>query len=156
MQASQKLERARQDFLEAQRLYADKQYGAALEILDALDTQYPASKNILFARAHCLAQLFRTVEAVKICDRILARYDYPEARDLKMQLIKNDGMPPGVNLEGGVDLKPMDLGLDLQPRGHSHSHAGAGRPRWYWPLIAAGALVAGGLALFAVRFLMAS
>lgn len=156
MQASQKLEAARQEFLEAQRLYADRQYGAALEILDALDKQYPASKNILFARAHCLAQLFRTVEAVKICDRILARYEFPEARELKMQLIKTDGMPPSVNLESGVDLQPLDLGLDLQPRSHSGSRAGRGRPTWHWALMGTAVLAVALVALYAGMTLLGS
>jgi thioredoxin-like negative regulator of GroEL len=154
--ASHNLEAARQEFLEAQRLYADRQYGAALEILDALDKQYPASKNILFARAHCLAQLFRTVEAVKICDRILARYEFPEARELKMQLIKSDGMPPSVNLESSVDLRPMDLGLDIQPRSHSGSRSGRRRPRWHWALAGCVILAIAGLVLYAGMTLLGS
>jgi thioredoxin-like negative regulator of GroEL len=137
------LNEAREKFLESQRLFAGRRFSEALAILRELDQAYPASKNILLAQAQCLAHLFQSVEAVKICDRIIARYDCPPAHDLKMHLVKNDGMPPTVNLDSGLDLQPMDLGIDSRPRSSSDAGRKRGRPRWVW--IAAGLGVAAGV-----------
>lgn len=144
-----RLDEAREKFLESQRLFADRKFAEALVMLRDLDQAYPASKNILLAKAQCLAHLFQSVEAVKICDRILARYDCPPAHDLKMQLVKNDGMPPSVNLDSALELKPMDLGIDSKPRGSSEDGSG----RWRWTHIAVVAAVAGLLALAAIGLL---
>lgn len=144
-----RLEEAREKFLESQRLYGDRKYNEALAVLRELDRAYPASKNILLAQAQCLAQLFQTVEAVRLCDRILARHDCPPAHDLKMQLVKHDGMPPPVNLDSGVGLKPLDLGIDSKPR--SSTEGKPSRPR---PVVVA-AVVAAGLVFLAVLVLVA-
>lgn len=86
-------ETARKEYLKASRLYLEGQYAAALVILDALDRRYPRQRNLMLARAHCLAKLFRPIEAVVLCDRILGRHECPEAHELKMRLVKNDGIP---------------------------------------------------------------
>lgn len=96
-------EEAKAQYAQAERLYREEQYAAALEILGQIDKAFPKTRGIMLLQAYCLAQLYRPKEAVLLCDRILARSESPEALDLKHRLIRDDGMP---NRPGGGE-KPM-------------------------------------------------
>jgi hypothetical protein len=95
---------AKEQFAKAEKLYADGQFANAFTILAELDKAYPKQKNIMLLRAYCLAGLYRAQDAVLLCDRILARFDCPEAHDLKIRLVKNDGLPVMPGREYGTPL----------------------------------------------------
>ncbi len=84
---------AKMKYQEADTLFRENQYAAALAILDDLDKAFPKTKNIMLLRAFCLAHLYRAQEAIRVCDRILGRFECPEAHDLKISLVRNDGLP---------------------------------------------------------------
>ena len=95
---------AKEQFAQAEKLYQDGQYANAFALLAELDKAYPRQKNIMLLRAYCLAGLYRAQDAVLLCDRILARFDCPEAHDLKIRLVKNDGLPVMPGREYGTPL----------------------------------------------------
>ncbi len=95
---------AKENYFTAEKLYRQGQFASALEMLDAIDKAYPKQKNIMLLRAYCLAELYRAQQAVMLCDRILGRFDCPEAHDLKMRLVKNDGLPSMPGRDYGTPL----------------------------------------------------
>ncbi len=105
-------------FRESQQRYQEGQYAEALERLDTVNGAFPNDKAVMYLRAQCLAHLFRTVQAVKACDRLLSRHHCPEAKELKDNLIKYDGLkPPGVD-DGDPLPEPMiDLNLPKTSNG---------------------------------------
>ena len=95
---------AKENYASAETLYRQGQFASALELLDAIDKAFPKQKNIMLLRAYCLADLYRAQQAVMLCDRILGRFDCPEAHDLKMRLVKNDGLPSMPGREYGTPI----------------------------------------------------
>ncbi len=108
---------AKMKYQEADTLFRENQYAAALEILDDLDKAFPKTKNIMLLRALCLAHLYRAQEAIRVCDRILGRFECPEAHDLKISLVRNDGLP---SVPGRDTAPPRRI------ESSSKSHAGGG------------------------------
>jgi hypothetical protein len=58
---------AKKLFSESEQLFAQGQFSEALARLNELDRTYPNTKNILFPKAMCLAQMDRLEEAEAIC-----------------------------------------------------------------------------------------
>lgn len=140
-------ETAAQKYKEASRLYLEGKYAAALEILNQLERHFPRQRKLMLARAHCLAKLFRPIEAVVLCDRILARYDCKAAHDLKMRLVRNDGIPDDPEEFAAVPLPEPDP-FFKEPLG---SLQGVFVPTsYFWRQV----LQIGGIALFILIFLL--
>jgi len=141
---------AQQLFLEASQLYQEGQFAAAIEILEQLNRVFPNNEGVLLSQAHCLAHLFRTVEAIKLCDRIVARHKSAKALELKNYLIKNDGIPSFPNMDEDMPMPALGIVLETPHWLHrSVTPQGTGRRRWLWYLLGVMVLaVAVALALY--------
>ena len=82
---------AKRRFDQADVLYRQERYGEALEILDALDREFPDTRHVMYPRAMCLGKLKRLAEAVGVCDRIVERFGYAPARELRKALQTEQG-----------------------------------------------------------------
>lgn len=144
---------AQQLFLEASQLYQEGQYAAALEVLERLNHVFPNNEGILLSQAHCLAHLFRTVEAIKLCDRIAARHKSAKAIELKNYLIKNDGIPSFPNMDEDMPMPALGIVLETPHWLHrSVTPPVTGRRRWLWYLLGIAVLaVAAALVLHFLR-----
>jgi len=89
---------AKEKFREADRLFNERQYAKALEILSELDRTYPNQRAVLFPMARCLAGLRRLSEAIDLADRIARDFEYGPAAELKTRLqdkhARISSMPP--------------------------------------------------------------
>lgn len=94
-------------FDEANALYQDDDYRAALELLDALDAAYPENKNILYARAQCCAKLGKYDTAVALCQTCVERWDAPRAKQLLDRLRNEEYMH-----DAAGDSETNELELD--------------------------------------------
>lgn len=70
-------------YRDAGRLFRGKQYHEALEKLTELERTFPQNKDILFARAQCLAALGRQDEAAEVGSRLVALGDPRGAEFIK-------------------------------------------------------------------------
>jgi hypothetical protein len=77
---------AKEKFHEAERLFAERQFARALDVLTELDRTYPNQRHILYPMARCLAGLKRRSEAMDLADRIARDFDYGPAKELKDRL----------------------------------------------------------------------
>jgi hypothetical protein len=80
---------ATKQFRQADDRYRRGQYDAALLLLEELDDAFPNDKNLMFARARTLGKLGRCDEALEICDRLVAEFDYARAARLQVRLLKS-------------------------------------------------------------------
>ncbi|HPO13997.1 MAG TPA: tetratricopeptide repeat protein [Candidatus Hydrogenedentes bacterium] len=110
-------------YQQADKLFRENQFAAALEILDELDQAFPKTKNIMLLKAFCLAYLYRAQEAIRVCDRILSRFNCPEAHDLKIRLVRNDGLPVMPGRDSGPPRK-IDSSSKSQSGGSVFSRIG--------------------------------
>lgn len=79
-----------EQFNEAERLYQDRDYESALEILKILTFKYPETKNILFAQARCFMKLGDFEAAENLCKKCIRQWDSPRAKEL-LHRIQNQG-----------------------------------------------------------------
>lgn len=77
---------AKEKFRQADRLFNERQYAPALEILAELDRMYPNQRAVLYPMARCLAGLRRLSEAIDLAERIARDFDYVPAKELKERL----------------------------------------------------------------------
>jgi Tetratricopeptide repeat len=105
-----KSENASEEFKKADALYNDGSYADALEMLDVLDAAYPDTKNILYARARCLAKLGETSKAIALCEMCIEQWDAPRAQELLEQLGTVKNITDKTSLPDINDLN-MDSGL---------------------------------------------
>ena len=115
---------SREKFKEADRLFREGRYEAALDILRALDQVHANTKNILYPAALCLEKLGRGHEALPICERLIGRFQDPRAVELKARILdaRSAGPAPStaladLGLTGAADL------LDLEPARSVPAHA---------------------------------
>ena len=84
----------------------------SLHILQEIDTERPDTKNVLYALAVCCEMLGRNEEALDLCDRLIAKYEHPKARIIKLRIEKAlaEPEPPKVDLLANLGLgKPPTL-----------------------------------------------
>jgi len=101
---------ASDNFKKADALYNNGGYTDALELLDALDVEYPDTKNIIYARARCHAQLGDTATAITLCEICVEKWGAPRAKELLDELRNDGGDTSDTNLPEIKDLD-MDAGL---------------------------------------------
>jgi predicted esterase len=89
-ESSQRLPEAASAFHLADTLYRQGRYQDALSLLDGVDREFPRTRNVMYARALCLAGLGRKNEAVELCDALLERFAEPRAVELKAVIAGSD------------------------------------------------------------------
>ncbi len=77
---------ARERFRQAVSLYREKRYGACLVILDELDASFPYTREVMYARALCLASLKRLEESQTLCDYLISALNDKQAEELRDRL----------------------------------------------------------------------
>ena len=91
---------ARTQFQEASRLFAEKKYAEALQILDALSASNPRNKDFLYPRALCLRHLGRTTEASTLCQELVEQHGDERAskilKELEDETASAQSLSPGV------------------------------------------------------------
>jgi tetratricopeptide (TPR) repeat protein len=81
----------RQKFQQSKALFAQKRYPEALILLDELNTLFPNERHIMYARAMCLAELQRPLEAMQICEQAVAMHNDQKSRELLDRLRREHG-----------------------------------------------------------------
>ena len=82
---------AREKFVQSKTLFAQKRYPEALIVLDGLNAAFPNEKHIMLARAMCLAELQRPLEAIQICEQAVALHNDPKSQELLVRLRREHG-----------------------------------------------------------------
>jgi len=80
-------------FQQADRLFREGRYKEALYILNLLDESFPNDRHILWPKAMCLTKLGRRDDAIALLQRIVDEFDYPKAKDLLLQLAREQHDP---------------------------------------------------------------
>ena len=93
-----KAHEAEAKFKQADTLFRQARYREALELLVELDRAFPNTKRILFPLALSLFHTDCQGEAVQLCDRLIANFDYAKAKDLKARI--ESGELPGAFMAG--------------------------------------------------------
>jgi len=73
-------------FKQADNYYKQGRFQEALALLQEVDHEYPNEANVLYAAAMCFVELNRSQEAVRLCERILAKRPDERASALKARL----------------------------------------------------------------------
>lgn len=94
---------ARERFAQSKTLFAQKRYPEALIVLDELNATFPNEKHIMLARAICLAELQRPLEAIQICEQAVALHKDPKSQELLVRLRREHGPIQ----EGPTDLASL-------------------------------------------------
>ncbi len=94
-------------FKQADKLFNEGKFAEALGILNDLDSAYPNTKNILYAKAMCLFQLGHIDEAESVCDWLLQEFQDPRAYALKDQ-IQTKRAAADADPYGGLDMSALD------------------------------------------------
>ncbi|HPJ98036.1 MAG TPA: hypothetical protein PKW60_00995, partial [Candidatus Hydrogenedentes bacterium] len=68
-----------------------KRYPEAMIALDELNASFPDEKHVMLARAMCLAELQRPLEAMQICERAVAMHQDPKAEAYLARLHREHG-----------------------------------------------------------------
>jgi hypothetical protein len=84
---------AGEQYAEAKRLHRAGNHRAALAILNALDREFPGTKNIQLARAECILKLGQFDSGAAECERVLARHQDARAQRL-LDSCQATGPPP--------------------------------------------------------------
>ena len=82
---------AREKFVQSKTLFAQKRYPEALIVLDGLNAAFPNEKHIMLARAMCLAELQRPLEAIQICEQAVTLHNDPKSQELLVRLRREHG-----------------------------------------------------------------
>ena len=94
---------AREKFVQSKTLFAQKRYPEALIVLDGLNAAFPNEKHIMLARAMCLAELQRPLEAIQICEQAVTLHNDPKSQELLVRLRREHGPIQ----EGPTDLASL-------------------------------------------------
>lgn len=77
---------AREKFKKADQLFREKNFSAALVVLDELDKEFPDTKNVLYPRAMCLARVGRYDEALDLCRQLKVEFGDPRGEKLMARI----------------------------------------------------------------------
>ena len=117
-----------QKYDEARRLFGEEQYDASLRLLDELNRVTPNHKDILFARAQCLAKCGKTSEAKMICEHLSSALGDPRGDELKEELGR-DLFPEwevgGIETEASASVEAPDATKQGAVRRFLHAAGGA-------------------------------
>jgi len=75
-------ESAKQRFQEANRLFKNRQYEKALELLQQLNREFPNTENIMYAAALSLEKLGSIDEAKYLCHSMIRNFESVRAQEL--------------------------------------------------------------------------
>lgn len=100
-------------FRRAERLHRQGNHAEALALLDELDARYPGTKNLMYARAMCLAALGRLAEALEVCDALIVRFGAARAIELKRRMARAQDVPATFD---PVTTPPPAAGVQSRPR----------------------------------------
>ena len=89
---------AKHKYAQAGTLFKQGKYGEALLLLNELAEAYPASPDVLHARAMVLVQIGKTAEAAELCDRLAEELHDPRGKRLKAELETRPGTAPKTGL----------------------------------------------------------
>ncbi|HOK08936.1 MAG TPA: tetratricopeptide repeat protein [Candidatus Hydrogenedens sp.] len=78
---------SKQKLKEAEKLYEEKKYSEALQLLNELEHENPGEKKVAYGRAMCLARLGNFADAMLLCDELWARYRDEKAKVLKEKIM---------------------------------------------------------------------
>lgn len=99
----------KQRFKSADALFRAGRYEEALAALDALNSRYPNTRNVLFPMALCLERLGRQDEALQLCKTLVAEFQDRRAAEMEQRL-----RPTQLSLDAYAWASEYDL-PDLGP-----------------------------------------
>lgn len=114
---------AREKFRKADQLFREKNFSAALVVLDELDKEFPDTKNVLYPRAMCLARVGRYDEALDLCrqlkvefgdlrgEKLMAKISTLRKAEADKEKQKKDVIKPA----GSAAQQPIVYSLDSNP-----------------------------------------
>ena len=138
-------------FNEADRLYREGRFAAALDLLKDLDARFPNRRDIMFPMARCLSKLGRSEEALHMCNDIVDRFDYDRATELRNRILHDTAdspATPGVE-EEHFSFESLDLAID-----ETSATVKRQRPAEVHPLITVAAVTALVIAAFVAWFVV--
>jgi tetratricopeptide (TPR) repeat protein len=97
---------------QADSFYQQGRFQDALALLLQIDQAYPNEKNVLYAAALCFEQLGRSLEALRLCERIIAKQPDERASAMKARLdtaslaATHPPMIPEIVLDFDLDSPP--------------------------------------------------
>ncbi|MEA3365591.1 MAG: hypothetical protein U9Q79_08115 [Candidatus Hydrogenedentes bacterium] len=94
---------AREKFQQSKMLFGQKRYPEALILLDELNTAFPNERHVMYARAMCLAELQRPLEAMQICEQAVSMHNDEKSQELLSRLRREHGPLE----EGATDLASL-------------------------------------------------
>ncbi|MCC6796718.1 MAG: tetratricopeptide repeat protein [Candidatus Hydrogenedentes bacterium] len=77
---------AKEKFNHADQMFREKNFPAALEVLDELDKEFPDTKNVIYPRAMCLARVGRFDEALDLCRQLKVEFADPRGEKLMTKI----------------------------------------------------------------------
>lgn len=102
---------AAQKFQQSKTLFAQKRYPEALILLDELNAAFPNEKHIMYARAMCLAEMQRPLDAMQVCEQAVDMHNDEKSQELLNQLRREHGHLE----EGPTDLASLMGGGPAAP-----------------------------------------
>lgn len=104
-------------FNEADRLYREERFAAALDLLKEIDARFPGRQNVMFPMARCLSKLGRNDEALRVCNEIVDKFDYDRATELRNRILHDgtDGSTTSSTDEEHFSFESLDLTMDEGP-----------------------------------------
>lgn len=109
-------------FSQADRLYRDRQYADALEILDRLDQEFPDTKRIMHPRARCLHRLGRTDECLQVLELIISRHDHERSKQLKQRVLAEQATVETPMPQGGAEDSATEWPGEDEPSPQFHGN----------------------------------
>ncbi len=117
-------EDATNQFRDADQRYRDGDFAGAMEILNALDVEFPNDRNLMYAQARTLGKIGREDEALSLCDRLVSEFGYSRAARLQVKLLKS----MTDQIEADAAAAPPSL-FELEPESESEPEIDEVKPR---------------------------
>lgn len=92
---------AKKVFQEADTLYQQGQYDAALHLLQRLNREFPRQKHIMYSAALCLEQLGRAQESIALCEQLIERFQDDRAEVILSRFAGEEAPEPPVITPSG-------------------------------------------------------
>lgn len=103
---------AKKVFQEADSLYQQGQYDAALHLLQRLNREFPRQKHIMYSAALCLEQLGRAQESIALCEQLIERFQDDRAEVILSRFAGEEAPePPVISPSGSRRLTTDDRRL---------------------------------------------
>ena len=107
-------ESAKQRFQEANRLFKNRQYEKALELLQQLNREFPNTENIMYAAALSLEKLGSIDEAKYLCHSMIRNFESVRAQELlnHLEVAPRVAAPQGDTPDAAVEVLPKHARLE--------------------------------------------